>query len=109
MRLADTLERHILTVIEFMIAETHRVIMHRIHKTDRRSALAEIDEVVVLNGIARVKQENLFALPDQLSAQSGNSRHTVDAALFRMLVISVRIIRMQDDEIGIIGRKCRSG
>ena len=99
LRLAHALLRHVLTVIELMIAEAHRVVAHGVHELNGRRALAEIHEIIVLYRVARVEQQHILAVGNELVAQSRDRRHAVHAAFVRALIVAVRVIRVQNDEV----------
>ena len=89
-----------------MVAERHGIVAHGIHEVDGRLALAEIDEVVVLNGIAGVDEQDLVALSLVVLLERRDRRHAVDTV--GTLVVAVRVIRVQDDELREIRRKRRA-
>ena len=106
LRLLDARERDIRAVVELVVAERHGIVAHGIHEVDGRLALAEIDEVAVLDGIAGIDEQDLVALGLVVLLERRDRRHAVDTV--RALVVAVRVIRVQDDELREIRRKCRA-
>ena len=89
-----------------MIAERHGIVAHGVHEVDGRLALAEIDKVVVLNGIAGIDEQDLIALDLIIFLECRDRRHAVDAV--GTLVIAMRVIRVHDDEMREVRRKRRA-
>ena len=107
--LTHSLQSNVLPVVELVIAEAHRVIADRVHELHRRGSLAEIHQIVVLNGIACIQNDHIFPLRRKLIAKLGHGRHSVHAVLSGALIVAVRVIGMQNDEIGKIGSEGRTG
>ena len=89
-----------------MIAQRHGIVAHGVHEVNGRLALAEIDEIVVLDRIAGIDEQDLVALGLVILLECGDCRHAVDAV--GTLVIAMRVIRVQDDEMREIRRKRRA-
>ena len=89
-----------------MIAQRHGIVAHGIHEVNGRLALAEVDEIVVLDRIAGVDEQDLVALGLVVFFERRDRRHAVDTV--GTLVIAMRVIRVQDDEMREIRRKRRA-
>ena len=89
-----------------MVAERHGIVANGIHEVDGRLALAEIDQIIILDGITGIDEQDIVALGLVVLLECGDGCHAVDTVC--AAVVTMRVVRVHDDEIREIRGKCRA-
>ena len=91
---SDTLFEHIGAVIEFMVAEGHRIVAAGIHQSRHDFALRIIDEQVALQRVSGIEEEHVitFCFVNGLQLRHCGKAQT----LFGCLAVAMGIVRVYD-------------
>ena len=84
-----------------MVAQGGGIIPGSIHKLNGGFSLAEIHQIVILNGISCIQKQYLIAVGLKLLLEAGYYSHAVVAV--SVFVIAVGIVGMQDNQLAEIG------